>query len=117
MIGILETIDGVSYLEHESKDIETLLKEVTESKKDIVEEALPEEVISAVQDRMNRYYMDWLDKPNPALGNKTPRQAATHKRTAQKTRILIQTILAPAGSNDIKIPKKEMLRSIGLDKN
>ncbi len=117
LIDMLETIEGTRYLEHESKDIEAMLKEVPEKNKDIVEETLPEEVRAAVQDRMNQYYMNWLDKPNPALGNKTPRQAARGKKSAQKTRILIETIPAPASSNDIKIPKKEMLRSIGFDEN
>jgi len=117
LIDMLETIKGTRYLEHESKDVEEMLKEVPEKNKDIVKENLPEEFRAAVQDRMNQYYMDWLDKPNPALGNKTPRQAAKDKKSAQKTRILIETIPAPASSNDIKIPKKEMLRSIGFDEN
>ena len=115
LIDMLETIKGIRYLEHKSKDIEEMLKEFPSKKKDIVEEALPEEVRAAVQDRMNQYYMDWLDKPNPALGNKTPRQAAKEKKSAQKTRILIETIPAPTSSNNIEIPKKEMLRSIGFD--
>jgi hypothetical protein len=117
LIDMLETIEGIRYLEHESKDIEEMLKEVPEENKDIIEEPLPEETRFAVQDRMNRYYMDWLDKPNPALGNKTPRQAAMDKKSAQKTRFLIETIPAPSSSNDIKIPKEEMLRSIGFDED
>ena len=115
LIDMLEAIDGIRYLEHESKDVKEMLKEAPEKNEDIVEETLPEEVIAAVQNRMNQYYMDWLDKPNPALGNKTPRQAARDKKNAQKTRILIETIPTPTGRNDIKIPKKEMLRSIGFD--
>jgi len=115
LIDMLENIKGVRYLEHESKDVEEMLKEVPAKKKDIAEEILPEEVRAAVQDRMYQYYMNWLDKPNPALGNNTPRQAAKEKKSAQKTRILIETIPAPASSNNIEIPKKEMLRSIGFD--
>ena len=72
---MLESIDGVSYLEHESKGVEEMLEEAREKKQDVAKEPLPEEVKAAVQDRMNQYYMDWLDKPNPSLGNKTPRQA------------------------------------------
>jgi hypothetical protein len=117
LIDMLETIEGIRYLEHESKDFKEMLKEVPEENKDIIKEPLPKEVGSAIQDRMNRYYMDWLDKPNPALGNKTPRQAAKDKKIAQKTRFLIETIPNPSGSNDIKIPKEEMLRSIGFDEN
>jgi hypothetical protein len=117
LIDMLEAVDGVSYLEHESKGVEEMLEEAREKKQDVAEEPLPEEVKAAVQDRMREYYMDWLDKPNPALGNKTPRQAAMNKKTSQKTRILIETIPAPASSNDIKIPKKEMLRNIGFDEN
>jgi len=117
LIDMLEAVDGVSYLEHESKGVEEMLEEAREKKQDVTEEPLPEEVKAAVQDRMREYYMDWLDKSNPALGNKTPRQAARNKKTSQKTRILIETIPAPASSNDIKIPKKEMLRNIGFDEN
>jgi len=115
LIDMLEAIDGIRYLEHESKSVEDILEEAPEKNEDVVEEALPEEVRAAVQERMNQYYMDWLDKPNSALGNKTPRQAAGNKKSAQKTRILIETIPAPVSSNDIKIPKKEMLRSLGFD--
>lgn len=115
LIDMLEAIDGVRYFEHESKGVEEMLEEAPEKAEDIVEESVPEEVIAAVQDRMEQYYMDWLDKPNPALGNKTPRQAARDKKNAQKTRILIETIPIPTGRNNIKIPKKEMLRSLGFD--
>jgi len=115
LIDMLEGIEGIRYLEHESKDVEEMLEEARENEQDVVEEPLPEEVRAALQDRMRKYYMDWLDKPNPALANKTPRQAARNKKTSQKTRILIETIPAPASSNDIKIPKKEMLRNIGFD--
>jgi hypothetical protein len=116
LIDMLETIEGIRYLRYESKDIDQMLKEAPESREGITENKLPEGVKQAVQDKMKKYYMDWLDKPNPALGNKTPRQAAKNKKTAQKTRVLIETIPAPASSNEIKVPKKEMLKSIGLDK-
>jgi hypothetical protein len=90
-----------------------MLAEVPEDK-DIGEELIPEEVLSAVQERMNKHYMDWLDKPIPAFNNKTPRQLAKSKEDAQKVRIMIETIPVPMGNQNIKIPKKEMLEEIGL---
>ncbi len=114
LIGILESIDGVCYIDHDKEGIETLLRQVP-SDNHVDELELPQEVRAAVQGQMKSFYMDWLDKPNPALGNMTPRQAAQSKDTALKTRILIESIPAPASSNDIKIPKKEMLKSIGLE--
>ncbi len=114
LTNMLESIEGVHYINHNSRDVEDMLKKVPENNKDIVEEALPEEVLASVQSRMNKYYMDWLEKPNPALGNKTPRQTVKNKEGAQKIKILIETIPPPISSKEIKIPKKEMLKELGL---
>jgi hypothetical protein len=114
LISMFGHIGDIRYLRHQSKDVEEMLKEAPEKNEDVVEEILPEKLKAAAQEHINRYYMDWLDKPNPSLGNKTPRQAAKDKRTSQKTRILIETIPAPMANNGINIPKKEMLKSLGF---
>ena len=75
---------------------------------------MPEEVLAAARDHMNKYYIDWLDRPIPALGNKTPRQIAKSKKGAQKIKMLIETIPAPMNNKNIEIPRKEMLRELGL---
>ena len=105
---------------------QTLLDEVRRRNKDhqdteemedkgITEEALPEEFRAAAQKHIYKYYMDWLDQSIPALGNKTPRQVAKTKKGAQKVRQLIETFPDPAGNADVKIPKEEMLKALGLD--
>ncbi|MHC4327895.1 MAG: hypothetical protein ACYSWW_07200 [Planctomycetota bacterium] len=48
------------------------------------------------------------------IDNKTPRQFARSKKGAQKIKMLIETIPAPMNNPDIEIPRKEMLRELGL---
>ncbi len=110
---MLEAIDGVHYLDHNSRDVEDMMEEVSENK-DLIKESIPEEVLDAVRDNMCKYYIDWLDEPIPFLDNKTPRQAAKSKKGAQKVKIMIETIPAPMGGSTIKIPKTEMLKELGL---
>lgn len=43
---------------------------------DAPEEPVPEELNDAALDFYARHYRDWLDEPVPALGGRTPRQAA-----------------------------------------
>jgi len=114
LIEMLEAIEGVRYLEHESKDIEQMLKEIPEDNDRPAQKTLPPEFHAAVQEKMAKYYIDWLDEPNPALDNKTPRQTVKTKKGAQKVKVMIETIPTLPGDDNIKIPKKEMLRNIGL---
>jgi hypothetical protein len=90
-----------------------MLDEAPETE-DAVNEAVPEEVLAAARDHIREYYMDWLDLPIPILDNKTPRQFARSKKGAQKIKMLIETIPAPTGNTDVEIPRKEMLRELGL---
>lgn len=113
LTDMLQAIDGVHYINHDSRDVQDILEEVPEND-DVVEETVPEEVLAAAQDHMNKYYIDWLDRPIPALGNKTPRQIAKSKKGAQKIKMLIETIPAPINNKNIEIPRKEMLRELGL---
>lgn len=41
---------------------------------------------------MNEYYLKWLDKPIPALDNKTPREAVKSKKGREKVLDLLKTI-------------------------
>ncbi len=113
LTDMLQAIDGVHYINHDSRDVQDMLEEAPETE-DAVEETVPEEVLAAARDQIREYYMDWLDLPIPILDNKTPRQFARSKKGAQKIKMLIETIPAPTGNTDVEIPRKEMLKEIGL---
>ncbi len=68
----------------------------------------------AVEKFFHKYYMDWIDKPLPALNYKAPRQAVKTPQGANQVRELIQNIPIPDGQFEIKIPKFEMLTELGL---
>ncbi len=113
MTDMLQGIDGIRYIGHENRDVQDMLEKAPETQ-DAVEEAVPEEVLAAARDRIKKHYIDWLDIPIPILDNKTPRQFARSKKGAQKIKKLIETIPAPMNNPDMEIPRKEMLRELGL---
>jgi hypothetical protein len=115
---LLEDI-GLVYYEHESKSVQKMLKQAEHSQNDraetLREEDLPEDVKAAARQQITAHYMEWLDKPVPALGNKAPRQAVKTAKGAQKVRMLIETIPEPIGNAGIEAPKADMLRALGLE--
>ena len=116
--GILEAIDGVGYLSRETKTIEDLLADISDKDKEELfkDEPVPQEVADAIQDKLNDYYIGWLDTPLPALDNKTPRQIVKNKKGKQKVKMLIESISNPVGNTDgPKVPKQKMLKELGLD--
>ncbi len=116
----LEKIDGVRYQKHESQSVEQMLKQSQKKKELAIDEPdepdkpLSPEVVRAVERQMGEYYMNWLDKPNPALGNKTPRQAAKNRKDAQKIRVMIEAIPSPVGNANVDVPREKMLQELGL---
>lgn len=54
-------------------------------------QALPPELAQVQQEYMQQYYRDWLDKPVPALENKTPRQASKSKQGKQMLALLLDS--------------------------
>ena len=48
--------------------------------------------IDTVQEVMTEYYTRWMDKPLPALGNRTPRHAATLKTQKAKVAELLKSM-------------------------
>jgi len=55
--------------------------------------ALPPEVVAQIQrDYYEKHYRAWLDIPVPALGDRTPREAASMKRLRTKLLALIESI-------------------------
>ena len=72
------------------------------------------ELTAAVQDMMDRQYMQWLDEPLPVLGGKTPRQACATPSGRQQVTMLIRTLPDPMGPEPVYVPRQAMLRALGL---
>lgn len=110
---------GLVYRQHERKTASEIQKQAKGSAKRVQkpckQEDLPEEIVSAVRQQMTTFYRDWLDQPIPALDYKTPRQAAKNAKGAQKVRIMIEAWPEPIGNCQAGLPKKEMLRELGLE--
>ncbi len=113
---ILESIKGVRYLRHTTKDLQEEPSQGRKSPAALLKpEELPEDIRQAALEHMRRYYMDWLDMPIPALGNQSPRQAVKNPKTAQQVRIMIKSMPDNIGNAGIvSVPRKEMLKSLGL---
>jgi hypothetical protein len=52
----------------------------------------PEIAIPIEREYYERYYREWLDKPVPALGDRTPREAASRKHLRAKLLALVEGI-------------------------
>ena len=109
---------GAVYHKHESQDPAETMKEALSEPASLPfgKDEIPEEVKEAVKKKLETHYMDWLDRPIPALKDKTPRQAVKTAKGAQKVRIMIETIPNSMGNIDgITAPKKAMLEELGLE--
>ena len=73
------------------------------------------EMAKAIQQMMNKQYMQWLDMPLPVLGGKTPRQACRTPAGREQVKMLIRTIPDPMGRAPVSVPRRDMLRELGLD--
>lgn len=72
------------------------------------------ELTAAVQEMMDRQYMQWLDEPLPILGGKTPRQACATPAGRLQVTMLIRTTPDPMGAEPVYVPRQAMLRALGL---
>lgn len=77
---------------------------------------MPPEVKAEVMRQMKRHYMSWLDTPIPALGNMTPRQRCQTEQGRQEVARQIRSMPEPIGPEPIQVPRKEMLRELGMHK-
>jgi hypothetical protein len=73
------------------------------------------ELNAALQEMLDRQYMRWLDTPLPALDGKTPRETCRTPDGRQQVAMMIRTIPVPMGPGQVRVPRQEMLRSLGLD--
>ncbi len=72
--------------------------------------------IEAARAFLANYYRQWLDQPVPALGGKTPRQAAKDSRLRPQVAALIRGMPDPASPGvTINAPRQMLLAELGLD--
>ncbi len=73
------------------------------------------DLAKSIQERMNKKYMEWLDLPLPVLGGKTPRQACRTPAGRDQVTTLIRTTPDPMGPGPVSVPRRDMLRELGLE--
>jgi len=80
--------------------------------------SIPDEQLRALQEKLNqRYAEEWLDGPVPALGGKTPRQAARTKSGRKKVDALLKDFensAARAGGDKPALDFEAMRRELGV---
>jgi hypothetical protein len=72
------------------------------------------ELTAAVQETLNKQYMNWIDMPLPVLGGRTPREACRTEAGRQQVTMLIRTAPDPSGPAPIRVPREAMMRELGL---
>jgi hypothetical protein len=76
---------------------------------------LPPDALTELQAILSAHYRNWLDDRVPALGGRTPREAAKTREGRAKVRMLIQTMPNPGGTPGLRAPREELLRELGLE--
>ncbi len=76
---------------------------------------IPPEMVRALQEMMDKQYMEWIDAPLPILGGKTPRQACRTLAGREQVTTLIRTMPDPMDQAPVYLPRQAMLRELGLD--
>jgi len=73
------------------------------------------EMVSAVQEMVEKYCMEWLDTLLPILEDKSPRQACRTPAGRRQVTTLIRTMPDPMGqAGSVKVPREAMLQELGL---
>lgn len=112
----IEGLPGVSFIDVRTRDPNADdFAEAPDDRTPTVEPSdLPPELVGQLQAEFERHYMAWLDRPVPALGDKTPRQACETAEGRAQVATLIRTMPDPVGPATIEVPRRAMLRALGL---
>lgn len=84
--------DAIRYRATALETIEQAMEDLRTQRPMKVLQFEPEVADAAVQDLYDRHYHDWLDRPVPALGNRTPRSAAGTKLWRPRVAELLKRI-------------------------
>ncbi len=76
---------------------------------------VPPELTAQLRNHFHDHYRAWLDEPVPALGNRTPRQAAKLKHGRVAVARLIDDISAPMPGVDLGVLRAELLSELGIE--
>lgn len=110
----LEALPGVSFL-HRSEDPPAAAIDTP------APDSAPDPAI--LMPFLRQHYIAWLDKALPALGGRTPRQAAVTERGREQVRSLIESLSEPLNSNSAEVAagmealRRDMLRELALDRD
>ena len=72
------------------------------------------EMAMGLQAMIDKRYMEWIDTPLPILDGKTPRQACRTPAQREQVTMLIRTMPDPMGQAPVHVPRRAMLRELGL---
>jgi hypothetical protein len=73
------------------------------------------EMAAGLQELIDRQSMKWIDTPLPILGGKTPREACRTRTGRELVTTLIRTMPDPIGPAAVRVPRRAMLRELGID--
>ncbi|MBM4092958.1 MAG: DUF2384 domain-containing protein [Planctomycetes bacterium] len=76
---------------------------------------LSPDMVTAVQEMIDQHSMAWIDTPLPVLGGQTPREACRTRAGRDQVTILIRTMPDPMRPASVRVPRKAMLRELGLE--
>ena len=112
----LMTLPGVTFGNFVTQNVDSLrATHPTEHGTAAAKPEITHELAAALQEMLDRQYMEWIDTPLPVLGGKTPRQACQTRTGRERVAILIRTAPDPVGPVPIRIPRRKLLRELGLE--
>ncbi len=76
---------------------------------------LSPDTVAAIQEIIERQSMAWIDTPLPVLDGQTPREACRTPAGRDQVTIMIRTMPDPIGQATVRVPRKAMLRELGLE--
>ena len=109
---------GVTFVSDVVTSVERALDRTRPTGKDRREEKellADPEVRAKVEEMARDHYARWLDEPVPALGGKTPREAARSKTGRAKLEALLEDFERRSGPNPFAPPVAQLRRELGLD--
>ncbi len=109
----LETVPGVTFVNVMTRTPEDVLPPDDRFASEGEIEPSPD-LLLAAREMLARRYMEWLDRPLPALGGRTPREVARTPEGRDRIARLIRAIPAAEGTVPVQVPRDAMFRELGL---
>ncbi len=115
----LDAVPGIAFRTVRTRSLkETLESGVPLDDRRTPEEKVPmtPELLEHVRSMLNNHYMKWLDTSIPAFDGKTPRQMCQSAEGRERVARMIRTMPKSRGPDgaDIDVPRKGMLKALGL---